>query len=120
MAWNAVERARPIIQASFYLVSVVCLVPPCQFTIFTQNRKASTMPAMNALADNLRTLRTLHGLSQKDLAARTGTSHPRISEMERGVSNPTLATLEAIAGVFGITVSNLLHESKKNLEKVAG
>lgn len=74
------------------------------------------MDTMKALAYNLRTLRILHGLSQKELAQRIGVSHPRISELERGKGDPKLHTLEEIAKAFGTSVSALLQE---NLEKIS-
>jgi len=69
------------------------------------------MTTMEALSRNLRTLRTLHGLSQKQLAERVGVSHPRISELECGNGDPKLHTLEKIAKAFGTTVSALLQEN---------
>lgn len=54
-------------------------------------------------------------MSQKDLANAIGTSHPRISDIEKGLGNPTLRTLEAIASAFNTTVAELVskHPQKK-------
>jgi DNA-binding XRE family transcriptional regulator len=87
-------------------------------TLFPLTRKERIMCAMVALSENLKKIRTSRGLSQRDLANRVGVSHPRISDIDEGRANPTLSTLEAIAGVLGITVSDLLAEpSRKTSEK---
>ena len=41
------------------------------------------------------------GLSQKELAERTGIDQSDISKIERGVANPSVATLERIAAALG-------------------
>lgn len=73
------------------------------------------MVAMNILAKNVKSFRNSHGMSQKDLAKAIGTSYPRISELENGIGNPTISTVEALSKVFGISVSDLL--SEKTLKK---
>ena len=47
------------------------------------------------------------GLSQKELAERTGIDQSDISKIERGIANPSMATLERIAAALGgeLTVS---------------
>lgn len=77
------------------------------------------MVAMTNLSVNLKKLRIKKGVSQKELATAIGVSHPRISEIENGDGNPTLKTIEALAGYFGVRISRLLEESKENLPKSA-
>lgn len=60
------------------------------------------------LADQVTKRRKQAKLSQAALAQQTGLSIARISEIERAVANPTLETLEALAGVFNISVIDLL------------
>jgi transcriptional regulator with XRE-family HTH domain len=62
------------------------------------------------LAQNVRIFRIKRRMSQKDLAAAVGTSHPRISDIERGTGNPTLKTIEAIAAALGTSVEKLVRE----------
>ena len=45
--------------------------------------------------------RALAGLSQKQLAALTGIDQSDISKIERGVANPSVATLDRIAAALG-------------------
>jgi transcriptional regulator with XRE-family HTH domain len=47
-------------------------------------------------------------LSQAALSRQTSLSIARISEIERAIANPTLDTLEALAGVFNVSVVDLL------------
>ena len=59
-------------------------------------------PAANqAAASAVASARALSGLSQKQLAALTGIDQSDISKIERGVSNPSVATLERIARALG-------------------
>jgi len=60
------------------------------------------------LAKELRARRKLAGLSQDDLSEKTGVSMAQISEIERGIANPTLSILEKIADYFQISVAELL------------
>lgn len=78
------------------------------------------MSAMTFLSENVKRLRETYAMSQKDLAAAIGTSHPRISEIEKGHGNPTLKTLELIAAAFNVTVADLVskHPQKKS-QKIA-
>ena len=59
--------------------------------------KEHNPPAASAVAS----ARTMSGLSQKQLAAITGIDQSDISKIERGVANPSIATLERIAGALG-------------------
>lgn len=45
--------------------------------------------------------RALAGLSQKQLSALTGIDQSDISKIERGVANPSVATLNRIASALG-------------------
>ncbi len=42
------------------------------------------------------------GLSQRELARRTGTAQPTISRIERGLMSPTVATLEPLIRACGM------------------
>lgn len=42
------------------------------------------------------------GLSQRELARRTGTAQPTISRIERGLMSPTVATLEPLIKACGM------------------
>jgi transcriptional regulator with XRE-family HTH domain len=55
----------------------------------------------------VRTLRRERGLTLKALGARAGLSHPFLSQLERGLARPSLASIERIAEALGISVSDL-------------
>lgn len=56
---------------------------------------------------NLRELRTERGLSLRQLAKATGLSATLLSQLERGISQPSLKTLRALSRVFGSSASAL-------------
>lgn len=55
-------------------------------------------------AANLRALMRRDELSEQDTARRSGVSQKGINLILRGISNPTLRTCEALAGVFNLPV----------------
>ncbi|WP_370964316.1 helix-turn-helix domain-containing protein [Amycolatopsis sp. cg9] len=59
------------------------------------------------IGSQLKRLRTREGLSLRDLAARSGLSATLLSQVERGVTDPSLSTLRRLAGVFGESVASL-------------
>jgi len=59
-----------------------------------------------------RRMRKILGMNQKEFAQKVADISPRIlSEFESGSGNPTLATMEKIAGPFGLKVTFLPPES---------
>lgn len=51
------------------------------------------------------------GLTQKELAQATKVSNRTIKDLELGMGNPTLDTLEKLASVLDCTVADLLAET---------
>lgn len=62
------------------------------------------------IGERLRQLRTGRGLSLRALAARAGVSATLLSQIERGVTEPSLATLRRLAEVFGASLASLFDE----------
>lgn len=60
------------------------------------------------LHDRLRELRTARSLTLKGLAERTGLSVSYLSDIERGRTTPSLATLESLASALEMTVIDFL------------
>ena len=73
---------------------------------------------LDVFAQEMRSRRKLEGLSQEGLAEKAGVSMPLVSEMERGIANPTLLTLEKIAAYFQTSVSEMLN-TKNNPERLS-
>jgi transcriptional regulator with XRE-family HTH domain len=57
---------------------------------------------------HMRALRRAHGLTLKQVAERTGLSHPFLSQLERGHSRPSMVSLERIATALGTSQVELL------------
>ena len=54
------------------------------------------------LAENLAKARDIAGITQKELAERTGIYQADISKIERGIANPSLSTLKRLADGMGM------------------
>jgi transcriptional regulator with XRE-family HTH domain len=68
------------------------------------------------LGNHVKRRRKALKFSQEALAEKTGLSVPSLSEIERGIANPTLLTLEKIAAALGISVAGLLDtEGRPNI-----
>jgi transcriptional regulator with XRE-family HTH domain len=66
---------------------------------------------VHGVGPQLKALRTRHGLSLRELAARSGLSATLLSQVEREVTEPSLSTLRRLAGVFGESVASLFDSS---------
>ncbi|VTU41947.1 MULTISPECIES: helix-turn-helix domain-containing protein [unclassified Variovorax] len=60
------------------------------------------------LAANLRTFRLRAGLSQEELADRAGVHRTYVSQVERQVVNPTLASVSKLSDALGLPLARLL------------
>lgn len=56
---------------------------------------------------DIRKLRKRHGLTQEQLAERSGLSERYVSEVERGVANPRLMSLKDLASGLGVAIPDL-------------
>lgn len=64
---------------------------------------------LEGLATQMKFRRKQMGISQEELALQTGLSLSLIRGIERQAANPTLSSLEKIAGAFGISVAELFN-----------
>jgi XRE family transcriptional regulator, regulator of sulfur utilization len=60
----------------------------------------------------IRTLRAAQGISQEELAHRSGVARTYIGELERGRRCPTICTAEDVARAFGMEVDELLRAAR--------
>lgn len=72
------------------------------------------------MSNAVRSLRLQTGLTQEEMAARSGTSQPTIAAYEAGVKSPTLATLKRMAAALGLDVAvsfipTLTREDRRSL-----
>ena len=63
---------------------------------------------LEALGALLREERRAAGLSQRDVAERTGVSDAYLSQVERGRHEPSLRVLTAVASTLGVSLAALL------------
>ena len=66
------------------------------------------MSSGKKLGENLRKLRLKKNMSQVDLANALSVDRAYISNIENGRMNPTLSTLEKIAGALKVSIKDLV------------
>jgi transcriptional regulator with XRE-family HTH domain len=81
----------------------------------TQTKKATAAaPSVEdvapSLCERLQLLRKIHRLSLDELAVRASLTKSYLSKVERGLSEPSLATVLKLCRAFGITTGQLLGE----------
>ena len=64
------------------------------------------------LLKQLKQIRKKQGLTLRDLAQRSGLSANYLSQIERGISNPSIGTLKKIADSMNITLMSLVGSEK--------
>ena len=74
--------------------------------------------AVSVVGSSLRSARKRLGFSVQGLAERAGVSFGLISELERGTGNPSLQTLQRLAGALGVSIGQLLDEPSSVLAVV--
>ena len=57
---------------------------------------------------NLRAYRIKRGMTQQQLAQKSGVNYTRVNRYENGMGNPTLESMEKLAAALGVTVPQLL------------
>ena len=56
------------------------------------------------LGDAVKAMRKISGLTQDEFARHRGVSLPSLKQIERGIGNPTVETLNKLAAVYGLRV----------------
>jgi len=70
------------------------------------------------ISENIRRMRKIKNLSQKEVASAIDIAQAQYSVIESGKNVPTLPTLEKIAGVFEVDISQLVRRPGKNDDEV--
>ena len=63
------------------------------------------------IGENIKRLRIIHGLSQKELAQIAGVSDKAVSTWENGTKEPRMGAVQKIADYFGLKKSNLIEDN---------
>jgi transcriptional regulator with XRE-family HTH domain len=66
---------------------------------------------LQALGDFIKAHRKLAELSLRELAARTNVSNPYLSQIERGLHEPSVRVLKAIASALNMSAESLLRQA---------
>lgn len=66
------------------------------------------------LTNDLESIRTLHNMSQSELASKVGVTRQTINGIEKGRYNPSLIIALKIAQIFTTTVENIFHLSDES------
>lgn len=66
------------------------------------------MKLTDFLGEQVKSRRKALGLSQEEFAEKSGVSMALVSEIERGVANPTLSTLEKISQHLDVQAAQLI------------
>lgn len=67
---------------------------------------------VEVFASRMREVRLGRGMSQEDLAHEAGLDRTYVSGCERRLRNPSLISVEKIAGALGVPASKLLQQSE--------
>lgn len=73
----------------------------------------------SVVSRRLRDLRMKKGLSVNELAARSSVSAGMISQIERGISSPSVKTLERLRTALGIALTDLLSDAEASAAESA-
>lgn len=69
--------------------------------------KKRTGKVFRVMGDNVRALRQSLDMSQEELAFRAGVDRTYVSQIERGVGNPSVLVLIKITGILGVELQEL-------------
>jgi transcriptional regulator with XRE-family HTH domain len=72
-----------------------------------------------SLGSRIREIRESHGLTQEELASKTGISIKHLSVLERGLKEPRLSTFLSIAEALGTTPDELLTSPNQDNEFIS-
>ncbi|MFE7082528.1 LexA family protein [Priestia megaterium] len=70
-----------------------------------------------SIGKNIKKLREIHNLSQKELAEIAGVSDKAVSTWENGLKDPRMGSIQKIADHFGILKSDIIEEKLDILQK---
>ena len=69
------------------------------------------------VGDALRELRSRADLNQEEFAHRAGLDRTYVSGIERGIRNPTVASLQRLAEALGVSLDVIFVEARKIAER---
>lgn len=82
-------------------------------------KRHSTVPKAPSLGPRLQEARKQRRLTLEQLAERSGISKSMLSQIERGLANPTVATLWNIAHALGLEIGSLIGTAESEVTPAA-
>jgi transcriptional regulator with XRE-family HTH domain len=79
----------------------------------------ASRPSYPQIGERLRARRQERGLSLRDLADRLGVSPSLISQIERGLANPSVSTLYSMVAELDVSLDELLFNERRGTEPAA-
>jgi transcriptional regulator with XRE-family HTH domain len=76
------------------------------------DRPVDDAPIEVDLGARIRTLRLAHGATLRQLAAEAGVTESFLSQVERGVASPSIASVQRIARALGTSIADLFAEDE--------
>ena len=73
-----------------------------------------------AIADNIKKLRTQHGMSQEKFGKIAGVSDKAVSTWETGKKEPRMGAIQKIADYFGISKSAIIEDAEDSIIPITG
>jgi len=70
-------------------------------------------PSLAALGRAVRDIRTKKGLTQAELGERSGQQPTYISDIERGVRNPSYESLVELASALGVKLGDIIRAAER-------
>lgn len=84
----------------------------CQWLLINVSNSLDSMTSniYKIIGERIRKLRKVHGLSQEKLAERAGIDRSHMGFIEQGRRQPTIATLQKLTKVLGISLEELFRD----------
>lgn len=67
------------------------------------------------ISENIKLLREIYNLSQKDLGLIVGVTDKAVSTWEKGLKEPRMGAIKKIADNFGLKKSNIIEDDGLNI-----
>lgn len=80
------------------------------FILSIANKQQKGLMHMKQLANNLKILRQIRGLTLRDVERGSGVSNPLLCQLENNHrKNPSISTIQKLASFYGVTIEHLLN-----------
>ena len=67
------------------------------------------------ISENIRKLRSVYGITQRELASIAGVTENAVSKWENGYADPRMGAIEKIAACYGLSKSNIIEDGGMDL-----